>query len=119
MQRTRSQAEKIVVWEERNRIGDTIVYVRNTSDMPIFRLRVQLKSAANRPTMVPLRSPYESDTIGPKSAAYKKIDERGTVGIQVRFTAADGKQWSRDAQTGRLTKQRARHSLSPHPSESV
>jgi hypothetical protein len=99
----RSQAERVVVWEERNELGSSIIYLRNTSDAPIFRLLL-VESKPQGKLTSRLKSAHEADEVEPKGSVSKKIEKRGSGAVRVRFTGPDGRVWERDVNSGKLTK---------------
>lgn len=104
-QRLRSQAEKLVVWEERSKSENLIIHLRNTSEVPVFRLLL-VEGKCREQTVSRFRSAHEPDELEPRGAVSKKVLTSGSKRLRVRFTGPDGKVWERDARSGKLRKRR-------------
>ena len=102
LHRKRRQAERVVVWQEANLIGQIVVHVRNASDMPIFRPRVHPITSGGVVSNSRLRSPHDPDTLEPGGYISRKVRHAGAREMRVIFTGADGKVWARDAISGKL-----------------
>lgn len=107
-QRMRSQAERVVAWVQTDMSGSELVFLRNTSDMPIFRVRVVSSEAGVDGNKVELRftSEHEADEMGPNTSASRKVTVAKSGELMIRFTAADNIVWERTLATGRLRRHR-------------
>lgn len=114
MQRIRSQAAKVVIWEERNESGSSILYLRNTSDMPIFRLRLLIETKNRGKITSRLLSAYDADEVDPQGSVSTKIDARDSSAVRVRFTGADNSVWERDVHSGKLKRTKLDTSVDEH-----
>ncbi|OLT47138.1 hypothetical protein BJF87_02300 [Gordonia sp. CNJ-863] len=100
------QASLTVAWMEKH-ANETLIYMRNTSEMPIFQ-PVYIKKKrrflfwfikAEEGRMAPVTQPNELHS---KQSISRKVKQSEKCRFYVQFMSADGLAWERDLQTGKV-----------------